>query len=180
MKREKYIDIAKGIATILVLIGHCRFTNTTIISWIYSFHMPLFFMINGFFIKNSINNLSFKDYTKRKVKTILIPYLICSIILYIDYIVTRLIVYKSINRVKAVKKFLGIFLACRDTRFDIGLWFLVSLFVSDILVYIILKTIFNTKKIKEKNKNLVITAITIAIFAIGVIVATYLKNYFFI
>ncbi len=175
MKREKYIDIAKGIAAILVIVGHCEFTNETILTWIYSFHMPLFFMINGFFIKNSIKNLSFKDYTKKKVKTILVPYLILSIPLYITYILKA----KKYNKLyigNAIKKFLGIFLVYRDTILDIGMWFLVTLFISDILVYIILKSIFNSKKIKEKNKNLVITTITLIIFTIGVIITTYVKK----
>lgn len=39
-KRLGYIDKLRGIAMLLVLIGH---NNTIITSYIYSFHMPLFF-----------------------------------------------------------------------------------------------------------------------------------------
>ena len=180
MKREKYIDIAKGIAIILVIMGHCEYTNETLLVWIYSFHMPLFFMINGFFIKNSIKRLSLKEFTKKKSKTILIPYLVFSIPLYIAYIAKTYIKYKTISRVEAIQKFLGIFLVCRDSNFYIGLWFLVSLFVSDILVYIILKNIFNNKKLKEKNKNTVVACITIIMYTVGVIITTYIKKRIFI
>lgn len=180
MKREKYIDIAKGIAIILVIIGHCEYTNKTLLVWLYSFHMPLFFMINGFFIKNSINRLSLKEFTKRKAKTILIPYLIFSIPLYIAYIAKTLIKYKTISGIEAIQKFLGIFLVCRDSNFDIGLWFLVSLFVSDILVYLILKIIFDSNNIKEKNKNIVITGITIITYIVGVIITSIAKKYLII
>ena len=85
MKREKFIDIAKGIATILVIIGHCKYSNSKIIAWIYSFHMPLFFMINGYFIKNSIEHLSLEEFTKRKSKQIVVPYLIFNTNIYLLY-----------------------------------------------------------------------------------------------
>ena len=60
-KRLTYIDIAKGIGIVLVVLGHCipDATSPTGISvpayrWlhdvIYSFHMPLFFFLAGFMV----------------------------------------------------------------------------------------------------------------------------------
>lgn len=49
--RIKYMDIAKGIGMLMVLVGHtyagflCSLAN--------SFHMPLFFIISGYFFKPS-------------------------------------------------------------------------------------------------------------------------------
>ena len=43
MKRLKYVDIAKGIAIIMVIIGHS--TSGVLRGTIFSFHMPLFFLI---------------------------------------------------------------------------------------------------------------------------------------
>ena len=83
MKREKYMDIAKGIAAILVIIGHCNYTNKYMLAWLYTFHMPLFFIINGFFISSSVERYSLKEYTKKKAKSLLIPYLVLSIPTYI-------------------------------------------------------------------------------------------------
>ena len=40
--RVEWIDMAKGLGIIFVLLGHARFPDE-IITWIYSFHMPLFF-----------------------------------------------------------------------------------------------------------------------------------------
>lgn len=58
MKEQKdrlvYIDIAKGIAIILVVIGHLlqyNFSGTykhILFNWIYSFHMPVFMMLSGY------------------------------------------------------------------------------------------------------------------------------------
>lgn len=52
-KRIEYIDLAKAIAILLMVLGHCASLNDIplIRSVIYSFHMPLFFIISGYFFK---------------------------------------------------------------------------------------------------------------------------------
>lgn len=50
VERIKWIDIAKGIAIILVIVGHTVSTGI-VRRIIFSFHMPLFFMIAGITIK---------------------------------------------------------------------------------------------------------------------------------
>ena len=60
-KHIEWIDGAKGFAILLVIIGHCidgykdaelfkqyTFIFNSLHYFIYSFHMPLFFMINGY------------------------------------------------------------------------------------------------------------------------------------
>lgn len=47
-KRNKALDIAKGIGILLVVLGHCPQCPNALKQWIYSFHMPLFFIISGF------------------------------------------------------------------------------------------------------------------------------------
>ena len=42
-KRIGYIDMAKGLAIILVIIGHITFTPKTGRTIVYLFHIPLFF-----------------------------------------------------------------------------------------------------------------------------------------
>lgn len=46
-ERNVTLDIAKGIAIILMVIGHCYSTNNAVLTMIYGFHMPAFFMISG-------------------------------------------------------------------------------------------------------------------------------------
>lgn len=49
-KRVGYIDIMKGVAIICVLIGHyVKIPYISAIIW--SFHMPLFIFLNGYFFK---------------------------------------------------------------------------------------------------------------------------------
>ena len=46
-KRVEYIDIAKGIALFLVVWGHLVPDDSTVFRIIFSFHMPLFFILSG-------------------------------------------------------------------------------------------------------------------------------------
>lgn len=52
-KRIDWVDMLKGIAIICVIIGHRTWSDYGALpcmlkSWIYSFHMPLFFFLSGF------------------------------------------------------------------------------------------------------------------------------------
>lgn len=47
-KRIDYLDIARGIAIILMIIGHVVSGYKRVI--IFSFHMPLFIIISGIFL----------------------------------------------------------------------------------------------------------------------------------
>lgn len=49
-KRIKYLDIAKAIGIILVLIGHIS-RNEIISKVIYSFHMPFFLLYLAFYMR---------------------------------------------------------------------------------------------------------------------------------
>lgn len=48
--RLKYIDLTKGFAIILMLLGHTMTIVNKVHIWIYSFHMPIFFIICGILI----------------------------------------------------------------------------------------------------------------------------------
>ena len=66
----QWIDVAKGIAIIFVVLGHCVSGQTFI--WVYSFHIPLFFFISGYLSINSMG-LGWKEYTLKKATRILWP-----------------------------------------------------------------------------------------------------------
>ena len=46
-KRNAVIDIAKGIGIILVILGHLAIPGDLLCTFIYTFHMPLFFFLSG-------------------------------------------------------------------------------------------------------------------------------------
>lgn len=49
-RRIEWIDIAKGIGILLVMLGHCYLDRKFTI-WFYSFHMALFFFLSGYTFK---------------------------------------------------------------------------------------------------------------------------------
>lgn len=49
--RLDYLDVAKGIAILLVIMGHTFTVWKVRINWIFTFHMPLFFILSGYFFK---------------------------------------------------------------------------------------------------------------------------------
>lgn len=70
MKRVEYIDVLKGIAILLVVVGH--FWKQSIVSYvIWSFHMPLFILISGYFFKD---RLSMKIKLKKMLRNYGVPY----------------------------------------------------------------------------------------------------------
>lgn len=52
MERIQFIDRLKGLAIILVVIGHLGLSqvNEGIVKFIYTFHMPLFMFLSGIVI----------------------------------------------------------------------------------------------------------------------------------
>ncbi len=131
--RDKTIDLAKGLAIILVMIGH-TLTNQHICNAIYSFHMPFFFVLSGYFMKKkSIDN----TYILKLYKTLLLPYLVTALIticisflwyqnFYNDFIATILVGCKIFNI---------------DIPFIGAIWFLVALFISKIIVQVVINGI---------------------------------------
>ena len=49
--RIAWVDVAKGIAILLVIIGHTVNFGSATRNFIFSFHMPLFFILSGYTFK---------------------------------------------------------------------------------------------------------------------------------
>lgn len=75
--RNITIDICKGIAIILMVLGHCE-TPKCLVSWLYLFHMPIFFMAAGYFFTRKNLDEPWKFVTKR-FKGLYVPFLKWSI-----------------------------------------------------------------------------------------------------
>jgi fucose 4-O-acetylase-like acetyltransferase len=91
VNRVAWVDFAKGIGIFLVVLGHTIrgiFTynyaeNSGVLqwldTWIYAFHMPLFFFISGLFIQRSAQR-GWIEFASRKLGAIVYPYVIWSLI----------------------------------------------------------------------------------------------------
>src|SRR5699024_6146078 len=83
MQRDSFYDNARVGLIFLVVFGHLLQPYTdlstgsqTLYSLIYTFHMPAFILISGFFAKGSSKH----NYIKNFIKKLLLPYLIVHLI----------------------------------------------------------------------------------------------------
>ena len=107
-----YLDFAKGIGIILVIMGHTIFPVHEAIS---IFHMPLFFFLAGITLKIYPD---FELFLLRKTDRIFIPYLFFS---FLSFITARIVGYEG-------------------SIFNGPLWFLQSLFGALIISELVLKS----------------------------------------
>ena len=88
MKRDAYFDNARVVLIFLVVFGHLiqPYTNTsvgtqTLYTWIYTFHMPAFILISGYFAKGRAD----MSFIKNLIKKLLLPYLIFQLLYTVYY-----------------------------------------------------------------------------------------------
>ena len=120
--RYNFLDIAKGIGILFVVIGHTGIP-LLLSKWIWSFHMPLFFFISGIlFDKSRYPNLLLL--LKRRIRTLIIPYLFFTIFVFS----LAVIIKSSLIDTSYSQLYLG--------WDSIALWFLPILFLTEIFFYI--------------------------------------------
>lgn len=146
MQRINFIDFIKGICMILVIWGHCieycdpisyqnnNYYSNPLFEIIYSFHMPLFMLLSGYFFANNFSR-SFYSILRRRFIQLVIPCLTWGIIgLFFIYINSFLsddtlpsIKYVPYAYINIIKNF----------------WFIWAIFLSLIFSFISCKLIKN-------------------------------------
>jgi fucose 4-O-acetylase-like acetyltransferase len=137
-QRIEFIDALKGFAIFCVLWGHSLqylrneddFFHNQAFEFIYSFHMPLFFMISGFFFRSSLK-LNFKQFIKKKGLQLLLPCLVWAILFGLLKFTKAIILKSDINYISEMMKII--------VPFKWPFWFLKEIFISYFLVYVTLK-----------------------------------------
>lgn len=127
--RLDWVDQAKGLTMIIVIYLHC---TTAVFAHIglASFHMPLFFFLSGFFLFNKSRN--FSDYIKSKFNSLIIPYFIFGIILATYS--TILDLYRGEESMPGLR-YIGLLVNTRHAPFYGSLWFLLSLFCVELILF---------------------------------------------
>ena len=129
-KRIEYLDIARGIGILLVVLGHNDFEAISLFvhQVIYSFHIPLFFFLSGYFINISI---PFFDFFKKRFNSLLKPFLFTIFLIYFTSISFEKMGFNTaITRI--VKSLYG-----TGHYIDwVQLWFLPELFVVSLYAFL--------------------------------------------
>jgi fucose 4-O-acetylase-like acetyltransferase len=156
-ERIAWVDIAKTIGILLVIYGHIvqsmqRAAAPGIFfqyKFIYSFHMPLFFMLSGFFFKK--RNLSVPQKIKSVILKRLVPVLFFELILIPIWPIYLYLKFGYIDFTLLGDKFISF--VCGNPAFNGITWFLVCLFVVELIA------IFVIDKVEKVSIGLLIAAL---------------------
>lgn len=86
--RNHHIDALKGVAIILVVLGHSiqlndpNYDNNLLFRIVYSFQLPMFFFLSGFILSTQVGH-SLLNYLKKNTVRLLVPFIVWYLISYI-------------------------------------------------------------------------------------------------
>ncbi len=150
-QRIQWLDVAKGIGIILVILSHCVPYGGFTFKLIFSFHMPLFFFLSGYLFEKS----EMKTVLCTKVKRLLVPFIIYMALgLFFTILIPT---WREELTVKGIIR--DIYLMSPDVCNNSSIWFLSCLF----LVYIMFNGVC---LMAEKWNNNMISVVLIVFFGI--------------
>lgn len=137
--RITYIDILRGLAIILVVIGHIPYTffNADVHKIIYSFHMPLFFFVSGLTMALSdYKKTTLGPLLKKRFCRVYLPFLLWAVLLALPSITLQTI----------PQILYGTHESIREVSLS-SLWFLPVLFLSTVALDCVLYRLKNKTKL---------------------------------
>ena len=172
IQRKEYIDIAKGLAMLSIIAGHMG--SPIIDGFVYTYHVPLFLLVSGFFFRNR------KGIIKRRIEQLLKPYLVTVIFVLLmneSKVLIKLIMGKSTidDLLWQGCKWIAAGLYGSGSRGDIlsfrapvigAIWFFLALIWATIFLYWIINS-------RILSKLVIQIIIIIGIFFLGIISARW-------
>ncbi len=142
-QRDLTFDIMKGIGILLVLIGHIWQLPDGIHQTIYSFHMPMFFIVAGYFSKsyNEVDNCwkAIQNYAKR----LILPFVFTIIISSLFFIVLGLFKHEWNLAITKILSLLWADVSTLNTSWGVVcigvVWFLLALFWAKVFLLFLSK-----------------------------------------
>lgn len=131
--RVEWIDILRGMMMFLVVLGH-TLTHKGLVRYIFSFHMPIFFIISGMTFSFNKEFHPVK-YLKKKAIGLLVPYFSLNILVSGLWYLNGAIRGSNKTTLDLIK---GIFISNVDSGFTMGsntTWFITCLFLTDIYFF---------------------------------------------
>lgn len=154
-KRVEWIDTARGIGIFLVIIGHAVTTvirndselAMAIYKAVYFVQIPLLFFVSGLVFDLSFQkykNQKLNNYFESKVRRLLVPYAVYSLIVYLIFCFANLIPATSriLTRIGygkiGIRKWIFELISGRNI-YSHHLWYIYSLFLISLLAFILLR-----------------------------------------
>ncbi len=150
--RDSTFDVMKGIGIIAMIIGHSH-VPMVIKDFIFAWHMPLFFIVSGYFYKPS----QIKEHVKKNFRSLVVPYLVTAILMFLLCLLKN-----SFHETNIINPLLGIVVASGSKGLPMlgdyyvgAIWFLLALFWCRITYNII------NQKISQPLQGIVILSVAI-------------------
>lgn len=125
-KRIVWVDILRFLGMTLIYWGHLG-TSGNVTLYIFAHHVPLFFFISGFFAGLSPSEGSFPAYLWKKVRSLVLPYLVFTLLFYALSLLTGQLLLSDLPKALLVSA------AGVRNRVPGPLWFFPCLFLITIL-----------------------------------------------
>lgn len=149
-QRNRYLDILRGVALILMVFGHClqygngtefiensRFFDNWLFQLIYSFHMPLFMLLSGYlFFYTAGKYKKTKDFIKNRWQRICLPIIGWQTFHYLVKGIRMLVNQEAVT--------LDFFLKYIRSWFT-DIWFLSAILYCSVIVFIVRKLFKDSK-----------------------------------
>lgn len=94
--RDPRIDAAKGVAIVLVVLGHAKGIPPWFTVLAYSFHVPLFFVLSGW-LSDRRDAYTVRQLLETLIRTLLVPYVFFFLLAYAYWLLTRNIGEKALR-----------------------------------------------------------------------------------
>lgn len=138
-KRIYWIDNLKAFAIFFVVLGHTDGIEAWLRTYLYSFHIPLFFFIAGYLVYPRVLEDRFPAFVRHYSQTLIIPYFLWGTVTYLVWFFAGRFYGKDILlAIPPIKPILGMFYgvgANNWLRHNVILWFFPCLFFLHIIFY---------------------------------------------
>ena len=138
MRRNDYIDFIKGVAILLVLVGHAiqycygaeyflqgAYYCNPIFKFIYTFHMPLFVAVSGYLLQQTLTHRTELEVAKRRLRQLGLPILSFGVLAF----AIKWAVHPTFDIIGCAKELLSTIVG--------NLWFLWALLYNQLLLLLI-------------------------------------------
>jgi fucose 4-O-acetylase-like acetyltransferase len=124
-QRIEFIDLAKGLCILLVVLGHIVPVFNDSLTFVFCFRMPLYFCLSGLFYKGYGG---FGNFMIKKFNKIFIPFVAWYLISYAIYYLGR-----ALSNTSGVSIYNILDIFHQNDIFNIPIWFLLCLFWCNII-----------------------------------------------
>ena len=158
--------ILSALGIIFVVLGHVNCNLLTIDGWFtyYSFHMPLFIFISGYFFnRNSVNHIG--KYLWKKVKRLLVPFFLWAFIYQVIHTIMDVCWGFTLGHSFSFYNWLvRPWVDDQPIGFNVASWFLIALFLLEVFNAVVT---FLLNKMKIQNEIIpLVLSLVVSLFAI--------------